>query len=80
MLLIELAPNHPIYMVGHTVLGVFFSRVVFHPMTQSTLNLWWALNLVVLVYNPVDEFAHTRLVECFVAHTFALVSLARCQG
>ena len=49
--------------------GICF-QVVFYPMTQSTVNLWWVLNLVILMfvigYN-VNEFIHTWLVDCFVA-------------
>ena len=45
-------------------------KIVFHPMTWSTLNVWWALNLVILVCvvvgYKVDEFTHTWLAECLV--------------
>ena len=39
-------PLHLPYMVGR---GLLF-QVWFHLMTQSTLNLWLALNLVILVW------------------------------
>ena len=61
-----LFPSHTIYMVGHTALGAWqrvthslhflymvgrgLSQVWFHPVTQSTLNLQLALNLVILVW------------------------------
>ena len=66
LLLSLLFPSHPIYMVGHTALGLgrvtqslhfptwwgegLLFQVWFHPMTWLTLNLWWALNLVILVW------------------------------
>ena len=37
-------------------------------MTQSTLNLWKALNLV--IGYQVDEFTHSLSVEWFVAHSY----------
>ena len=66
MLLNQLFPSHPNYMVGHTALGAWQShpiplpslygwegllfQVWFNPMTQSTLNLQWALNLMILMW------------------------------
>ena len=66
LLLNQLFPSHPIYMAGHKALGVWKSpipstfpcmvgrglllQVLFHPMTWLTLNLLWALNLVILVW------------------------------
>ena len=38
---------HPHYLYSGK--GSFF-HVVFHPMTCLTLNLWWAVNLVILVW------------------------------
>ena len=62
----ELPATHPINMVGHRALGAqqscplslpslhggegFLFQVEFHPVTQWTLDLWWALNLVILVW------------------------------
>ena len=67
LLLTQLFPSHPIYLVGHTALGAqqrvtwslhlpymmwrgLLFRVWCHQMTGVTLNLWWALNLVILVW------------------------------
>ena len=65
LLLSLLFPRHPIYMVGHTAFGDWqrvtrslhlpymvgrgLFQLWFHPMTWLTLNLWWVLNLVILV-------------------------------
>ena len=66
LLLNQLSPSHSNYMVGHTALevwqrdthslhlpcimgGVFFSWFISIPW-HSWLNLWWALNLVILVW------------------------------
>ena len=64
---IQLFPNHPIYLVGHTALGAqwrvtwslhlpymtgrsLLFQVWCHQMMLLILNLWWALNLVILVW------------------------------
>ena len=63
MVLIQLSPNPYINMLGHTVLGLCkviqsqpsihcreaVFHVVFHPVTQLTLELCWVLNIVILV-------------------------------
>ena len=91
VLLHLLFPSHPIYMVGHTALGTWqrvtkclclpcmvgglLFQVWFHPMMQSTLNLQWALNLVILVWwigYQVDELTHTWSVEQFVVQSHIL--------
>ena len=67
LLLSQLFPSHPFYMVWHIDLGAWqrftqslhllylvgrgvLFQVWFHLMTQSILNLSWALNLVILVW------------------------------
>ena len=59
LLLISLFPSHSSNMVLHTFpipllsqcgWGTFYSRYVIHQMTWSTSNLWWALNLGILVW------------------------------
>ena len=48
----------------------FLVQVWFHPMAWSTLNLWWALHLVILLFvYQVDEFTHIWSVEWFAVHS-----------
>ena len=99
LLLNQQFPNHPIYMVRHTALGLsrvtqslhfpymmrrdLLFQVWCHQMTWSTLNLWWALNLVI----PVS-WLDIRLMSLLTpgwqssllpAPTFILGSLVRCH-
>ena len=69
----------PSYMVGR---GHLF-QVWFHLMAQSTLNLWWALHLMILVC-----WSGIRLVSLLtpglqrsllLIHTFTLGSWVRCH-
>ena len=61
---------HLPYIVGR---GLLF-QVVLHPMTQLTPNLWWALNLVILVWwlavRLIKSFAHLvgRVLHCLITH------------
>ena len=61
-LLSQLFSSHSISMMGHTAFGAQLTlcscymvgrgllfQVLFHPMTWSTWNLWWALNLLIPV-------------------------------
>ena len=87
MLLFQLSPSHSIHIMGHTAFGVLQSHLipplsshgrrgllfhlVLHLMTWSTLNLWWAWNLVtcVMTGNQIDEFTPILLAEPFVAQS-----------
>ena len=50
------------------VRGLLF-QVVLIPMSQSTPNLCWALDLVILVGDQAADFIHTWLAECFTGQS-----------
>ena len=61
----------------------FVFLAVLHPVTQSTLNLWWALNLVILVLWLVNWLmnlcAPDWQIILLLDNTFMLGSWTRCQ-
>ena len=67
------------YMAGS---GLLF-QVVFHMMTQSTLNLWWMLNLVICVwwlsFSLMNLLTPGQQSASLLGNTFTLVSWGRCQ-
>ena len=56
-------------------------QVVFHLMRQTTLNLWWMLNLVILVWRLGIRFINVltpgQQSALLLNHTFILVSHIR---
>ena len=63
--------------------GVFFFEVVLHLMSQLTLNLWWELNLVILVWwfgvRLMNLLTSGQWSISLLDHTSILVSQVRCQ-
>ena len=60
---------HLLYMAGWDILF----QIVFLPMTWSTLNLWWALNLVILVWLLIVRLMN--LLEPSWQNVFLLCSI-----
>ena len=85
MLFNQLFSSHPNCMVWHTAFGAW-QRVTWSlhlPCMVRTLNLWWALNLVILVWwlgiRLMSLLAPGLQSSWLLIPTFILGSLVRCH-